>query len=78
MLPDLFGWPLGGSIGSTSLLFKRNFRKDDQLVWHFLLFVHLTWCYSYVIRFLLGESFCFNYKVKFYIVKKFVVIKMEK
>lgn len=30
ILPDLFGLPLGGSIDSASLLFKRNFRKDEH------------------------------------------------
>lgn len=41
MLPNLFGLPLGGSIDSTSLLFKRNFRKNNlQLILHFLSFVH--------------------------------------
>lgn len=35
MLPNLFGLPLGGSIDSTSLLFKRNFRKNNfQLILH--------------------------------------------
>lgn len=31
MLPDLFGLPLGGSIDSTSLLLKRNFRNDEHI-----------------------------------------------
>lgn len=36
MLPNLFGLPLGGSIDSTSLLFKRNFRNNNfQLILHF-------------------------------------------
>lgn len=29
ILPDLFSLPLGGSIDSTSLLLKRNYRKDE-------------------------------------------------
>lgn len=62
MLPDLCGLPLGGSIASTSLLFKRNFREDEHFNYFASLVIcALTWYYPYVITFTLGENYGFGF-----------------